>query len=324
MYLLHLSGAWQSWIKTFSDSYSSVNIRMHELPSLLIGIAVAGVAYVLIDIMLRPRVVSRSLGRFEVDRREKMRAASATYRLFEPWVDELAAPILRANNGLDLVQQHLLSAGIAVPWTPAEFLATKRIEAFGAAGIGFGLGWAWGGLTSALIGCAAGFYIYEVLAKRLLKSVAIRRQIKLKRRFAATVDLMALMMEVGAGFQESLTVAAEESKGNPLGDELAIVRRDLTMGKREDALRNFSRRTQDDDIEEVVMSVIEGEALGTPLAKIFRVQAEQMRQKRTQWAEKSSAEAEVALVFPAMLIMVACLILVAAPFVLTAIFNPEG
>ncbi len=297
---------------------------MKELPSLLMGAAVAGIVFVLLEIIFRPRTIDPLLGRFEEDRRGRLRQASSTYRLFEPWVDQFAVGFARMETGLSTIQQHLLAAGVTVPWTPAEFLAAKRIEALGAVCIGLLLGWFWGGATNSLMGGAMAFFIYEFMAKRLLKSTAIRRQITLKRRFAAAVDLMALMMEVGAGFQESLTVAAEEARGNPLGDELAIVRRDLTMGKREDALRNFARRTQDDDIEEVVMSVIEGEALGTPLAKIFRVQAEQMRQKRTQWAEKSSAEAEVALVFPAMLIMVACLILVAAPFLLTAIFNPEG
>lgn len=297
---------------------------MKELPSLLMGGAVAGIAFVLLQIITRPRTIDPLLGRFEEDRRQKIRQSSTTYRLFEPWVDQLATERERSGLGLAVVQQHLMTAGITVPWTPAEYLSTKRVEALGAVCIGLLLGWFWGGLTSAMMAGMMAFFLYEFLAKRLLKSTAIRRQITLKRRFAAAVDLMALMMEVGAGFQESLSVAAEEARGNPLGDELAIVRRDLTMGKREDALRSFARRTQDDDIEEVVMSVIEGEALGTPLAKIFRVQAEQMRQKRTQWAEKSSAEAEVALVFPAMLIMVACLILVAAPFLLTAIFNPEG
>jgi pilus assembly protein TadC len=69
------------------------------------------------------------------------------------------------------------------------------------------------------------------------------------------------------------------------------------------------------------MALIEGQQLGTPLADILQTQANQMRQKRTQWAEKASAESEVALVFPAMLIMLGCLILIAAPFVLSALFE---
>lgn len=297
---------------------------MSLLATLLMALSLAGLTFVLLDIIVRPRYVDENLGRFEVNRRERVRENSTTYRLFEPWVDELAALFGRGGKTKqsETIQQYLVASGAQAPWTPAEFLATKRIEAIGAAIFGALFGGLMGGINLAVIFGIGGFFVYEMLARRLLKSTAIRRQIRLKRRFAAVVDLMALMMEVGAGFQESLGVATDESKGTPLGDELSIVRRDLSMGKREDALRNFANRTRDDDIEEVVMAVVEGEALGTPLAKIFRVQAEQMRQKRTQWAEKASAEAEVSLVFPAMLIMVACLILVAAPFLLTAIFNP--
>ena len=294
------------------------------LATLMMFLGVSGVAWVLVSIILQPRRVDAKLGRFEIDRRQRVRSASKTYQLFEPWIDELAGPIERSSKKLNEISQNLAASGINVPWNPAEFLATKRVEALGAACIGALFGWFWSDWSSAAMMAVFGFFAYEFMARRLLKSNAVRRQIKVKRRFAAAIDLMALMMEVGSGFQEALNVAADEARGNPLGDELAIVRRDLTMGKREDALRNFAKRTQDDDIAEVVLAIIEGEQLGTPLAKIFRVQAEQMRQKRSQWAEKATAESEVTLVFPAMLIMIACLILVAAPFVLTAIFDPGG
>jgi len=49
-----------------------------------------------------------------------------------------------------------------------------------------------------------------------------------------------------------------------------------------------------------------------------------MRQKRSQWAEKASEEAQVMLVFPAVLIMIGCLVIVAAPFVLNAMFSADG
>jgi hypothetical protein len=49
-----------------------------------------------------------------------------------------------------------------------------------------------------------------------------------------------------------------------------------------------------------------------------------MRRKRSQWAEKLTQEAQVTLVFPAMIIMVGCLILVAAPFLLTGLYAYQG
>ena len=291
--------------------------------SALMGCAVGGIAFVVVDLVVRQRTFDPRLGRFEVDRRNEIREKSTTYKLFEPWVDDWVPWFERHYEGkLEPIQKHLAASGSELPWLPAEFLAIRRIEAVFAAALGFFLLWALLGITTAFVAIPIVFFGFEFLSRRLLRSNAIRRQIRIKRRFAAAIDLMALMMEVGAGFQESLNVAVEESKGSPLGAELALVKRDMTMGKREDALRNFVTRTQDEDVAEVVLAIIEGEELGTPLAKILRIQAEQMRQKRSQWAEKASSEAEVTLVFPAMLIMIACLILVVAPFILTAIFDP--
>jgi tight adherence protein C len=292
--------------------------------SALMGCAIGGIAFVLVDLVVRQRSFDPRLGRFEVDRRNAIREKSTTYRLFEPWVDDWV-PWFERNydeTKLEPVKKHLAASGSELPWVPVEFLAIRRIEAIFSAALAYFFFWVLLGLSTAFLTVPIVFFGFEFLSRRLLRSNAIRRQIQIKRRFAAAIDLMALMMEVGAGFQESLNVAVEESKGSPLGAELSLVKRDMTMGKREDALRNFVTRTQDEDIAEVVFAIIEGEELGTPLAKILRIQAEQMRQKRSQWAEKASAEAEVTLVFPAMLIMIACLLLVVAPFILTAIFNP--
>jgi tight adherence protein C len=292
------------------------------IASLLMGLALAILAYLFLDLTTKPRTTDPKLGRFEVDRRELIRAGSSTYRLFEPWVDELTTSMEKSKRTvLEPIQKAIASSGMDIPWTAAEFLAVRRIEAGFASVIFFFLCWPVFGLSFAALMLPVVFVAFEALSRRSLRSTSLRRQLKIKRRFASVIDLMALMMEVGAGFQEALNVATEESKGTPLGTELAIVRRDMTMGKREDALRNFVSRTQDEEIAEVVLAIVEGEQLGTPLAKIFRVQADQMRQKRSQWAEKASSEAEVSLVFPAMLIMIACLILVAAPFVLTALFD---
>ncbi len=289
--------------------------------SILSFCAVFSMAVIFADMVIRERIVDPALGRFEVSRRERIRKESKTFLWFEPWVDELTVGIEKSNKNLETVQKNLLSAGIKAPWKPSEFIACAKIEGFGAAALGLVFGLSLGSLTYAIVASIIAYFGYVFLSMRVLKSKAVRRQIKLKRQFAAAIDLMALMMNVGGGFQEAFDVATNEAQGTPLGDELAIVRRDLALGKRDDALRNLVARTQDEDIDEVVMALIEGQQLGTPLADILQTQANQMRQKRTQWAEKASAESEVALVFPAMLIMLGCLILIAAPFVLSALFE---
>jgi len=135
------------------------------------------------------------------------------------------------------------------------------------------------------------------------------------------LDLIALTMEAGASFIESMTIAAKENQNHPLGQQLAEVLRDMSVGRtRKEALEDLQDRLGDENVTEITSAIIKGEELGTPLSQILRSQADQMRLKRSQWAEKAAAEAQVNIVFPGMIVMIACLIIVLAPFVLGPLF----
>jgi tight adherence protein C len=290
--------------------------------ALLTATAVGGLAWVLLSLAAAPRVPDPALGYFEIERREKVRAASSTYRWFEPWIDEIAAYHAHAGiKSLARLRQDLVGSGDPVPWTAEEFLAVRRIEAILAGLAGAAFGWFMFGAAGAAGLFAIGYIFYVALMTRQVRVKSRRRMTAIKRRFASAIDLMALMMEVGASFQQSLSAVAKELRGHPLGDEFDRVLSDIELGRpRREALQSFSDRVPDDDINELVHAVVEGESLGTPVADMMRTQAEQIRQKRSQWAEKAAEESQVALVFPAMVIMVACLIIVVAPFILSALY----
>ena len=297
---------------------------MAVLSILFLGVAVASLAWIVLDILTRERFVDPREGRFEEERRAELRAGSQTYLWMEPAIDEIAASFAPRTPAmlqvLDQTGRDLVAAGERLRWRPAEYLAARRVEAILAGLVAAAFGWLLGGASMAVIFAPLGFFGFEQLSRRALLSHALRRRIQLKRRFAAAIDLMALMMEVGSGFQEALSVAAKESAEHPLGYELTLVERDIRHGKlTKDCLRDFAKRVQEDDINEIVASIVEGIELGTPLASIFRTQADQMRQKRSKWAEMAAQESQVLLVFPAMVIMVACLLTVAAPFVLSVL-----
>jgi pilus assembly protein TadC len=133
--------------------------------------------------------------------------------------------------------------------------------------------------------------------------------------------LIALTMEAGGGFQECLQTAVNENgSSHPLTEELTEVLRQISLGRpRQEALKALQERLQDDDINEMVFAINKGEELGTPLSAILRDQAEQMRLKRSQRGEKAAAEAQVNIVFPGMVVMIACLLVVIAPIVLPAV-----
>jgi tight adherence protein C len=293
--------------------------------SALAGLAAAGLGSAVLTIATCARDVDPQLGRFEESRRRQIRERSWVYRVFEPLIDELAA---RRGDGspelLQSIQWQLTASAEPAPWRPPECLAAWRIEAWIAAAIGASVGWLLGGLVLALVAGAIGFFFRRSSRARDLRKRAERRRLHIRRQLAGAVDLLALMMEVGGGFLDGLATVARRVQGTPLGDELGPILADVEAGRtRKDALRSFAERVSDDDTSQLVFALIQGEELGTPMVTILRAQAEQMRQKRSQWAEKASQEAQVTLAFPAMVIMLACLIIVAAPFILVAVMGPR-
>ncbi len=130
-------------------------------------------------------------------------------------------------------------------------------------------------------------------------------------------------MEAGSTFLQALTEAVAEFRDHPVGVEFGRVLGEMSMGKnRTAALESLRERLSDDEITSIVGSIIQGEELGTPLATVFRTQADVLRIKRTQRAETIAGEAGVKMLLPAILVMAATVLIILGPFVLNFVnFN---
>ncbi|TWU03704.1 type II secretion system F family protein [Neorhodopirellula pilleata] len=300
---------------------------MIAISSALYAASIGLLTWALFEIVTRERVSLRDVGRFEIERRELLRQRNPTYRRFEPLIDEWNRSRKIKPKTIEETDFQLAAAGVREPWTATEYLNLKFCESCFIAACSFLVGRFILGSSffgSVCLGVLV-FYVMQWSVAQTLRKNAAKRQLIMKRRFAAAIDLMALMMGVGAGFGECLDVAVIENRNNPLGEELALVKKEIQMGAvRGKALMGIANRVRDPDITEVIKSINEGEELGTPLSGILQNQAEQMRMKRSHWAEKAAEESQVAIVFPAMLIMLACLLIVVAPFVLTAFADGES
>jgi len=119
-------------------------------------------------------------------------------------------------------------------------------------------------------------------------------------------------------------VAVRENAGHPLGEELQTVAIETSRGRpRVEALRTLRERFPDPDVSDFVFAIVKGEELGTPLAQVLKMQAEQMRLKNSQWCEKQAAEAEVKIAFPGLLVMLACICVILGPLLLPVIFGTK-
>jgi tight adherence protein C len=125
---------------------------------------------------------------------------------------------------------------------------------------------------------------------------------------------MALMVESGADFSEAIETMVREIGSEAISRELGIVAQNLRSGRStNDSLQSLADRLKDNDIKDFVDAILRGEKLGVEIAATLRSQADEMLLKRTQRIEEASQQAQVHIVYPGFLIMLACLLLVIAP-----------
>jgi tight adherence protein C len=292
------------------------------LASCAVALAVGYGCWQLCTIITQPRERPGDSHPFERQRREELRAGNFIYRWFEPLIDEIAAMFAKSRPAaMAELQRNLVASREKLPWQPEEFLAVKWLEGILAGVLLFVFLWLAGWRTAAAVFGAGIAFLYGILMPKTVRDRARLRLNRIRTRLPFAVDLIALTMEAGGGFQECLqTAVVENGAAHPLTEELAEVLRQIALGRpRRDALQSLQDRLNDDDIKELVFAINKGEELGTPLSAILRDQAEQMRLKRSQRGEKAAAEAQVNIVFPGMVVMIACLLIVIAPIVLPAV-----
>jgi len=129
-----------------------------------------------------------------------------------------------------------------------------------------------------------------------------RRQTAILRALPFVLDLLTLSVEAGLDFMAALRRCTERRTVDPLTEELLRVVRETQVGtSRRDALRAMARRIDLPDVRAVVNSLVQADELGVSLGAILRIQADQVRNRRFERAEKLANEAPVKLLGPLML-----------------------
>lgn len=297
---------------------------MNLLPAILASVCVGAAVFVLLRTVkntLHSDDLSQDLEwRYDINRINELRKIDVLYRYFQPLMHFLA----RFNRGAfksTLVDMHreIQAAGLPRYWTAAEYLARLQVQAllFSPVIFYFCLN------VMEMPGIVMASVLTVLLAyilRRQLASRARYRLLLIKRRMPFMLDLLTLLMEAGATFMQALKQGVQEFRFHPVGVEFSRVLAEMNMGKsRTNSLEALRDRLSDDEITGIVGSIIQGEQLGTPLARIFRTQAEVLRMKRTQRAETMAGEAGVNMLLPAILIMASTVLVILGPFLLSFI-----
>jgi tight adherence protein C len=137
-----------------------------------------------------------------------------------------------------------------------------------------------------------------IIPDMYIKSRIDRRQKQVRKAMPDALDLLTVCVEAGLGFDAALS-KVNEKWDNELSMAFGRVIRDIQLGKlRRDALRDMADHLGIPEMTSFVAAVIQSEMLGVSLAKVLRIQSDQMRVKRRQRAEEDARKAPIKMIFP--------------------------
>ena len=155
-----------------------------------------------------------------------------------------------------------------------------------------------------------------------LSSKISRRQKEVWKALPDALDLLTICVEAGLGFDAAMSKVSEKWE-TELSLAFARVIREVQLGKlRREALRDMADRLGVPEMTSFVAAVIQSEQLGVSLAKVLRIQSDQMRIKRRQRAEEEAHKAPLKMLIPmALLIFPALMVVLLTPAALQLIHS---
>jgi len=125
-----------------------------------------------------------------------------------------------------------------------------------------------------------------------------QRQEDVIKSLPDALDLLVICVEAGLGFEGAMAKVAEKWD-NELSKAFARVLQEIRLGKlRVEALREMDKNVGVSDVTGFVAAIIQATQFGVSIAKVLRIQSEQMRIQRRQRAEKKAQEAPIKMLFP--------------------------
>lgn len=210
-----------------------------------------------------------------------------------------------AKNRQLVVQNKINLAGRPYALSVNGFEVLKVIAGIVMALVALGLSGIMGANSLPIKGgaLALGFVLGRFLPDLWLSNLIKGRQKELRLALPNALDLLTISVEAGLGFDAAIGRLTEKFK-NALSDEFAQVLNEIRLGRpRLEALDEMGRRSGVEELHTFIQALIQSEQLGVGIAKVLRIQSEEMRRRRRQRAEEQAAQAPLKMLFP----MIGCI-----------------
>ncbi len=232
--------------------------------------------------------------------------------LAEPFLGRVLRPLgskalgsiasLLPSNYRDGIREKLIYAGLAGRYRAEEIITAQVLLGglMGAVALGY----------IALLSPSTQFAIVAVILFPVIgatfPNVWLTRQVRerqdaILKDLPDTLDLMAISVEAGVGFEGALGIVCDHFQ-SPLADEFTRTLKEMELGlPRREALQNLKKRTEVPELSNFVLALTQADALGMPIGRVLKTQATEMRSKRRQWAREKAAKLPVKILFPLIL-----------------------
>jgi tight adherence protein C len=240
----------------------------------------------------------------DIDEFDRMLAQPFLSRVVRPIASSVLSVLGSAlpRNLREQVHMKLVHAGLQGQFRAEEIISLRVLG--GAVGlilgiVNLGTGTVEGGTGLLLL------VVLPVIGAQLPQSWLDRkveeRRDAIRRDLPDTLDLMAISVEAGVGFEGALGVVCENF-ASPLANEFARTLREMELGlPRREALQNLKKRTEVPELSNFVLTLTQADALGMPVGRVLKTAAGEMRTKRQQWAREKAAKLPVKILFPLVL-----------------------
>jgi tight adherence protein C len=206
------------------------------------------------------------------------------------------------SNYRDTMHRQLTRAGLSGQFRAEEIISLQVLGGLGGGLLGAfvvltGTIGGGGAILAAVILPLAGVQLPKSWVDRKVKE----RTDSILRDLPDTLDLLAISVEAGVGFEGAIAVVCDNFS-SPLADEFARTLREMELGlPRREALQNLKKRTEVPELSNFVLTLTQADALGMPVGRVLKTSAEEMRSKRRQWAREKASKLPVKILFPLVL-----------------------
>ncbi|MHB8323892.1 MAG: type II secretion system F family protein [Candidatus Dormibacteria bacterium] len=154
-----------------------------------------------------------------------------------------------------------------------------------------------------LLGLVFGVIVGYIGPQYQLKRIVKARQKEMMLALPNSLDLLCISVEAGLGFDAALTRVVEKFD-NALSREFAFVLNEIRLGKpRQEALEDLGHRSGVPELNAFIQALVQSDQLGVGIARVLRIQSDELRRRRRQKAEAKAQQASLKMLFP----MVGCI-----------------